>query len=88
VRQRFVKLLLRLPFVGRIYLKSLLRTLERTPRGKLPAELRQLQALLTQVPPAQRLELLQNAMKGRLPQPQQLSREMRRAAERQQRRRR
>ena len=88
MRQRLAKLVLRLPFLGRLYLKSLLRTLEKTPRGKLPPELRQLQAVLSQVPPAQRLELLENAVKGRLPQPETFSREMRRAAQRQQRRRR
>jgi hypothetical protein len=66
----------------------LLRAIEKTPRGKLPPELQQVQAMLSQVPPAKRLELLQAAVRGQLPKPEQMSRQMRRAAARQGRRRR
>jgi hypothetical protein len=88
VRQALLKGLVRLPFVGRIYLRGLLRAIQRTPRSKLPAELQQVQAMLSQVPPAKRLELLQAAVKGQLPKPEQMSRGMRRAAARAGRRRR
>jgi hypothetical protein len=88
VRQRLARLVLRIPGVGRLYLKALLKTMNKTPRSKLPAELQQLQTMLKQIPKDQQLALLQDAMKGRLPQPEQLSREMRRAAARQQKRRR
>jgi hypothetical protein len=88
MRRRLVAFLVKLPGFRGLYLKALLKTLDRTPASKLPAELRQLKAMLGQVSPAQRRELLENAMRGRLPQQEQLSRSMRREAERQARRRR
>jgi hypothetical protein len=88
VRRRLVALLVRLPGLRGLYLRALVRTLDRTPASKLPAELQQLKRMLAQVPPEQRRELLGNAAKGRLPQPEQMSRSMRRAAAREARRRR
>jgi hypothetical protein len=88
IRQALLKGLVRMPFFGRIYLKGLLRAIQKTPRAKLPPELQQVQTMLSQVPPAKRLELLQAAVKGQLPKPDQMSREMRRAAARADRRRR
>lgn len=88
MRQRIATFLVKLPGFRGLYFKALLRSLERTPPSKLPPELRQLKSMLDQVPPDQRLELLRNAAKGNLPQPEQMSRSMRREAERQARRRR
>lgn len=88
IRQALLKGVVRLPFVGRFYLKGLLRAIQKTSRSKLPPELQQVQTMLSQVPPAKRLELLQAAVKGQLPKPEQMSREMRRAAARSGRRRR
>lgn len=82
IRQALLKGVVRLPFVGRLYLKGLLRAIQKTPRSKLPPELQQVQTMLSQVPPAKRLELLQAAVKGQLPKPEQMSRSMRRAAAR------
>jgi hypothetical protein len=88
MRQRIAKLLIRLPFFGKRYMKAMLKTIDRTPAGKLPPELRQMKSMLAQVPPAKRLELIQAAAKGELPKPEEMSREMRRKAERQARRKR
>ena len=88
MRQRIARFLVRVPGFRGVYLKALLRTLDRTPPSKLPPELRQLKQMLGQVPPAQRLDFLKSAVKGELPKPAELSREMRRAAERQARRKR
>ena len=82
IRQTLLKGLVRIPFVGRLYLKGLLRAIQKTPRSKLPPELQQVQTMLSQVPPAKRLELMQAALKGQLPKPEQMSRAMRRAAAR------
>jgi hypothetical protein len=88
IRQRIARFLMRVPGFRGLYLKALLRTLDSTPPSKLPPELRQLKQMLGQVPPAQRQDFLKAAMKGELPKPDQMSREMRRAAERQARRKR
>jgi hypothetical protein len=84
VRQRLLRTIVRVPLVGRFYLKALLRAIEKTPRSKLPLELQQLRGMLDRVPPDQRLGLLQASMRGQAGQPeaQQLGRSMRRAAER------
>jgi hypothetical protein len=88
VRQRIARFLVKLPGFRGLYAKALVRSLERTPPSKLPPELRQLKTMLDQVPPDQRVELLKNAAKGNVPQPEQMSRSMRREAERQTRRKR
>jgi hypothetical protein len=86
IRQRIARILVRIPGFRGLYQKALLRTLDSTPPSKLPPEMRQLKQMLGQVPPAQRQDFLKAAMKGDLPKPDQMSREMRRAAERQARR--
>jgi len=88
IRQRIARSLVRIPGFRGLYLKALLRTIDRTPPSKLPPELGQLKHMLGQMPEAQRLEFLKAAVKGELPKPAELSREMRRAAERQARRKR
>lgn len=87
MRRRLAAFLVKLPGLPGLYLKALVRSLDRTPPSKLPAELQQLKAMLARVPPTKRRQLLSDAMKGRLPKPEQMSRSMRRAAERQSRRR-
>lgn len=88
IRQRVARFLVKLPGFRGLYLKALLRTLDTTPPSKLPPELRQLKQMLGQVPAAERLDFLKAAVRGELPKPAELSREMRRAAERQSRRKR
>jgi len=88
MRQRIAKLMMKIPFVGRLYLKATLRYLEKTPPSKMPPQLRQLKLALDKVPKAKRLAMLEDAVAGKIPQPDQLpSRQLRRAAARQQRRR-
>jgi hypothetical protein len=86
IRQRVARTLVKVPGLRGLYLKALLRTLENTPPSKLPPELRQLKQMLGQVPASQRLDFLKAGLRGELPRPAELSREMRRAAERQSRR--
>ena len=88
MRERMLRTIVRVPIVGRLYLKALLRAIERSPRSKLSPELQQLRGMLDRLPPSERLQLVEASLKGKLPKPEQLSREMRRAAERQARRRR
>jgi hypothetical protein len=88
VRQRIARFLVKVPGFRGLYAKALVRSLERTPPSKLPPELRQLKTMLDQLPADQRVELLKNAAKGNVPQPEQMSRSMRREAERQARRKR
>jgi len=95
MRRTFAKLVLKVPFLRRRYVRSVLRHLDEGGGKKgLPPELQQLQRLLKQVPPPQREKTLESALlqglSGTLPsEPEQLpSRSMRRAAERQQRKRR
>ncbi len=90
MRQGLVKLIARLPLIGPLYLKGVVRAIEKAPRHKLTPEMQQMQAMLRQIPEDQRLPLLRAAMKGELPQPKpgEMSRGMRRAAEKQARRRR
>lgn len=83
IRARLAKAFLRLPFVGRLYLKAMVRALEKTPRSKLPPHLQPLHAMLQQVPKQQRLAMLEAAMRGKLPKPEQYGRTVRRAAQRQ-----
>ena len=85
--------MLKVPFLRRRYVKSLLRQLEEGGGKKgLPPELQQLQRMLKQVPPPQRAQTLETALRqglsGEVPSaPAELpSRSLRRAAERQQRR--
>jgi len=88
MRQMLSKLLVRIPFVGRLYLKATLRYLEKTPPSKMPPQLRQLKAALDKVPKHKRLAMLEDAAAGRIPQPDKLpSRQLRRAAARQAKRR-
>ena len=90
MRQALIRLIARLPFIGPLYLKGLLRAIERAPKGKLPPELQQVQAMLKQIPPGQRVELMRNALSGKLqaPPPEQMGRAMRRATAKQTRRKR
>jgi hypothetical protein len=95
MRRALAKLVLKVPFLRRRYVRSVLGQLEEGGGRKgLPPELQQLQRLLKQVPPPQRAQTLENALlqglSGDLPsEPEQLpSRSLRRAAERQQRKRR
>lgn len=85
IRQRLARVVLRLPLVGNLYLKAMVRALEKTPRSKLPPQMQQMQGMLQRLPREQRLSLLKAGLKGQLPQPEQLGREMRRSAQRQQR---
>lgn len=79
---------MRLPVIGPFYVRAALRALERAPRGKLSPEMQQMQAMLKKIPPGQREALLRAAVKGDLPAPEpgQMSRSMRRAAQKQARR--
>ena len=90
MRQRLARLLARTPVLGKLYLKGMLKAIDRTPREKLPPEMQQLQTMLRQIPEDQRVPLMQAAMKGELPAPEpgQMSREMRRATAKQARRKR
>ena len=88
VRQRIARFLVKLPGLRGLYAKAVVRQLEQTAPAKLPPELRQLKAMLDRVPPEQRVDLLKSAAQGKLPQPEQMSRSMRREAERQARRKR
>ena len=92
MRRRLAKLVLALPFLRRAYLRRLLKQLEGANRGELAPELEQLQTVLRRVPAAQRLGALESALRQGLSAPapeQQLpSRQLRRAATRQQRQRR
>jgi hypothetical protein len=87
VRRRLLRLIVRVPVLGRLYLRGLARAIERAPRSKLPPELQQLRGMLDRLSPQERVKLLEAAIKGQVPHPEQLSREMRRAARRQSRRR-
>jgi hypothetical protein len=87
MRQRLLRTIVRIPVVGRLYLKALLRAIERAPRSKLSPELQQLRGMLDRLSPDERLQLLEASVKGKLPKPEQMSREMRRAAARQSKRR-
>ena len=80
---------LKIPPLRRWYLKRLLRFLEQTPASKLPAELRQAQALLKRLPQGQRLAALESGLKqGPQAQAQVAqSRSLRRAAAREAKRR-
>ena len=80
--------MVRVPVVGRLYLKAVLRAIESAPRSKLSPEMQQLRRMLDRLPPDERLDLVEASLKGKVPKPEELSREMRRAAERQARRRR
>ena len=85
MRQRIANLIVRLPFFGKLYLKATLRYLEKTPPSKLPPQLKQLKAALDRVPKHRRLQMLEDAARGKIPQPEELSsRTLRRAAQRQQ----
>ena len=86
IRQRLARVLLRMPVIGNWYLKAMVRALERTPRSKLPPELQQMQGMLQRLPREQRLKILKAGLKGQLPQPEQLGRELRRQTTRQQQR--
>jgi hypothetical protein len=80
---------LKIPPIRRWYLNRLLTYLEETPSSKLPEEMRAVQALLKRLPKHQRLAALQTGMQQGSSQadvPQ--SRALRRAAEREARRRR
>jgi hypothetical protein len=80
---------LKIPPLRRWYLKRLLTYLEETPASKLPAEMRTVQAMLKRLPRHQRLAALQTGMEQGQSQadvPQ--SRALRRAAEKEARRRR
>ncbi len=90
MRQRLVKLVARLPLIGPLYLRGLLRAIERAPRHKLPPELQQAQGMLRKLPEEQRVDLLRSALRGQLqaPPPEQMGRAMRRAAQREARRKR
>ena len=65
MRQRIARFLVRVPGFRGVYLKALLRTLDRTPPSKLPPELRQLKQMLGQVPPASAPRLPQVGREGR-----------------------
>jgi len=95
VRAALAKLVLKVPFLRRRYVRGLLRQLEEDGgKRELPPELAQLRRLLKQVPPRQREQTLEAALRqglsGEVPnEPEQLpSRTLRRAAQRQQRKRR
>jgi len=94
VRAALAKLVLKVPFLRRRYVRGLLRQLEDGGKRELPPELAQLRRLLKQVPPPQREQTLEAALRqglsGEVPnEPEQLpSRSLRRAAQRQQRKRR
>jgi hypothetical protein len=88
MRQMLSKVLLRIPFFGRLYLKATLRYLEKTPPSKMPPQLRQLKTALDKVPKHKRLAMLEDAVSGKIPPPDKLpSRQLRRAAARQAKRR-
>ena len=93
VRAAMARLILRVGWLRRRYAKRLLKHMEEGGGKKgLPPELVQLEKMLKQVPPPQRLQALETALQqgasGEAPSaPEQLpSRSLRRAAERQQRR--
>jgi hypothetical protein len=95
MRRAFAKVVLKIPFLRRRYVRTILLQLDEGGGKKgLPPELQQLQRLLKQVPPTQRAQTLESAflqgLSGQVPsEPEQLpSRSLRRAAERQQRKRR
>ena len=78
-----IKGLMKIPGVSTMYMKGLLKALDNSPRHKLPPHLQQLQQMMAHVPKDQRLALMKAGMKGELPKPDELSREMRRTAQKQ-----
>jgi hypothetical protein len=92
--RRFLGLLarpfLKIPPIRRWYLGRLLTYLEETPTSKLPDEMRAVQALLKRLPRQQRLAALETGLKqgSSLEAAAPQSRALRRAAEREARRRR
>jgi hypothetical protein len=80
---------LKIPPIRRAYFRRLLTFLEETPPSKLPEELRQAQTLLKRLPKAQRLAALEQGLEQGVEAQQPLpSRSLRRAAEREAKRRR
>jgi hypothetical protein len=77
---------LKIPLLRRWYLRRLLRYLEDTPASKLPAEMRQVRALLERLPKAQRLAALESGLQQGPEAAALPSRSLRRAAEKQARR--
>ena len=80
---------LAIPPIRRWYLRRVLHHIEETPASKLSAELRQVKTLLERLPKAQRLGALEAGLRGerQLEAAGPQSRALRRAAERQARRR-
>ena len=79
---------LRIAPLRRWYLRRVLRYLEEAPASKLSAEMRQVQALLKRLPKEQRLAALESGLQQGPQQEQPLpSRSLRRAAEKEARRR-
>ena len=87
MRQRLVRLLVRVPGIRGLYLKALVKTLDRTPRSKLPPELQAVQRALKQLPTRQQKLAALEAEFAAQSEPPPQSRALRRAAAKQQRRR-
>ena len=86
IRTALAKLMVKIPFVSTLYLKTTLRYLEKTPRNKLPPELREMKTALEKLPKQKRMAAMQDAVKGNIQKPEDLpSRQLRRLAEKQQR---
>ena len=82
-----MKPFLKIPALRRRYLRKMLEYIEETPRNKLPEELRPVQAMLMRLPKHQRMAALQAGVEaGQQGQQIPQSRQLRRAAARQQRR--
>ena len=82
IRQAIGRVLFKLPFLRNAYSKNVMKMMASAPKGQLPPELEHLRNMLQQVPPAKREKAIQAALRGDMPQPEAMSREMRRKAER------
>jgi hypothetical protein len=87
IRAAIARVLLKAPFFRRFYLKRLLKHIDETPREKLQPELRELKKALASVPPPRRMAMLESVLEQgpQATETVQQSRQLRRAAERQQR---
>ena len=90
VRGAIGRTMIKLPLLRGFYIKRVLALVEDPPKGKpLPPELQQLRNALQRVPPAQRRAFLESALRpaqsGEAQETLQGSRQLRRAAEKQQR---
>ncbi len=87
IRAALARVVLKAPILRRAYLRRLLKHIDETPREKLQPELRELKKALSSVPPPRRMAMLESVLQQgpQATETVQQSRQLRRAAQRQQR---